>query len=340
MMLTFCTKYSFDEKKRQSRLASIGLGEDEYKLAEQLQRNVIKPNLDEIVIQLFRMIQLDDEAGKMFVQGFRSDKLTRFLYRYLTTLGKNFSDGAYFEQRLRVGIAHINAGVSFIAFQLAFRILQQILLDHVPENIKNRGFLSTFILKITSLDLVIATEAFEHYRLAQNPEAAIPSRGSVQQLLSSEQLNALLAANWREASGNCETYVGLAAIDDDQRVEQCYGQQTARDARNGVVQRMLTSLRPGDGLGQFDDEHFLIVLSNTTYENAYDICRRVMDKVALHPFSADKMTIPVTISIILTSYSHPEIHDEVLPRLMQALTKIQEQGINQLELVTDADTGG
>jgi len=340
MQLTFCTKYSLDEKKRQSRLSSMGLAEDEFKLAEQLQRHVIKPNLDDIVIQFFRMIQLDDEAGNMFAKGFRSDKLTRFLYRYLTTLGKDFTEGVYFEQRLRVGIAHINAGVSFIVFQLAFRILQQLLLDNLPRDIKNREFLSAFILKITSLDLVIATEAYENYRLAKTPDAIVPTRGSVQQLLNSEQLNALLAANWRDAADDCETYVGLAAIDDDQRIEQCYGQQTAQDARNGAVQRILSSLRPGDALGQFDDEHFLLVLSNTSNKNAHDICRRVMDKIASHPFSADKMTIPVTISIVLASYAHPEIHEEVLPSLLQTLTKLQEQGINQLELVADANTGG
>ena len=210
----------------------------------------------------------------------------------------------------------------------------------VPKDSKNQTYLSAFILKITTLDLIIATEAYEQYRLQQNPQAKIPPRGSVQQLLNADQLNTLLASNWLAADENIETYVGLARVDEDQRIEQCYGQQTANEARNGVVQRMLASLRPGDGLGQFDDEHFLIVLSNTTHENAYDICRRVMHKIAANPFSADKMTIPVTISVIVTPYHHAEIHDEVLPGLVKALARLQEHGINQLELVGNADTGG
>jgi len=342
MQLTFCTKYSFDDKKRAARLAALSLSLDEYKLAQQFQRQVIEPNLEHLVTQFFRILKLDDEINHMFAKGFREDKLEWFLRRYLSTLGVNFTEATYFEQRLRMGLAHLNVGVSLVSYQLAYRILQQLLFDAVPNKTRNHDLLQAFVLKITTLDLIIATEAYGHYGKAdattENDEQPVPHHQ--RQLLGLDRLSDYIEVNKAHDSEALLTFFALVRIDNDHRIEQCYGNETEQQVRNGVVQRIFAELRPRDTMGSVDDGYYLIVLSHLTENEALDVCRRIMDKIAAHPLSADKITIPVTMSAILTHDFSLDATQASIEKLSVALANIQEKGVNQLELFIDADSGG
>ncbi|MDH5259544.1 MAG: protoglobin domain-containing protein [Gammaproteobacteria bacterium] len=351
MKLVFCEKYGFDEKKRKGRISASGLGTDESALAEQVQRHVIHPHMDELIPQFFRIMRLDDEANRVFSRGFRDDKLQHFLANYLTSLGDDFDQPKYFEQRLRMGIAHVNAGVNLVVFQLGYRVLQQLLMDLVPKAAKNEALLRAFILKITTLDLVIATEVYQkynvaHYTHATNGTGAIEgttkvlekegaanfSRGSLRSLLSDDQVNELLLTGLQQSNSDASSCLAIAKIDELEKIEQVYGKATVEQVRQGLTARLLSTLRPGDGVGLIAGGGFIVVLSHTTLPIAEEICKRLMRCISQNPVSADKMTIPVTISLVLMLVDTDVESKELIQLLEKQLTQIQKKGVNQLEI--------
>ena len=344
MKLVFCEKYGFDEHKRKARLSASGLGVDEVTLAEQVQRHVVQPHMDELIAQFFRLLRLDDEANRIFSRGFRDDKLQHFLANYLVSMGDEFDQAKYFEQRLRMGIAHVNAGVSLVVFQVGYRILQQLLVDLVPIQAKNESLLRAFILKITTLDLIIATEVYQRYtggHISENgAEHFTPeqfSRGSVRKVLNDEQVNELLLTGLQQPDSESETCLAVAKIDELEKIEQVYGKETAKQIREGLTSRLLSTLRPGDGVGLVADGGFLFVLSHATLPIAEEICKRLMQCVSQNPVSADKMTIPVTISLVLMLVDTDAEHKVFISHLQQQLKQIQAKGVNQLELVNEVE---
>ena len=348
MKLIFCEKYGFDEHKRKGRLSAIGLGEDEVALAEQMQRHAIQPNLDALIAQFFRLLRLDDEANNVFSRGFREDKLQHFLANYLASIGAEFNQPTYFEQRLRMGIAHVNAGVSLIIFQVGYRILQQLLMDAIPENAKNVDLLRAFILKITTLDLIIATEVYQKYTGLMPSDEGVTkkdsealSRGSLRKLLNHDQVNELLLTGLAQSNQELPGCLAIATIDEIEKIEQVYGKETVAQVRQGLTARLLATLRPGDGVGVIANKGFIFVLSHTSLLVAEEISKRLMNCVSQHPISADKMTIPVTISLVLARVDSNEVssdepHDMngiLIQHLEAQLTQIQAKGVNQLEIL-------
>jgi len=342
MKLVFCEKYGFDEQKRNGRLAATGLGKDEVALAQQMQRHIIQPHLDDIITQFFRILRLDNEASRIFSRGFRDDKLEHFLASYLGSLGAEFDQPRYFEQRLRMGIAHVNAGVNLLTFQLAYRILQQLLMDLLPEKIKNETLLRAFILKITTLDLIIATEAYQQYSCFESPRSdentsiQPMSRGSLRKLLNGEQVNELMLSGLAQANSDSPQMavcLAMANVDEIDKIEQVYGKTTVEQVRQGLTARLLATLRPGDGVGLVANGGFLFVLSHSTLTIGEEICKRLMACISQNPVSADKMAIPVTISLVLTFVDADFEHKILIQTLEKQLTQIQAEGVNQLEII-------
>ena len=335
MKLTFCEKYGFDESKRHGRLAAIGLGEDELALVDQVQRHVIEPKREQIISQFFRVLRLDDEVNRVFSRGFRQEKLENFLANYLLSMGVDFNQAKYFEQRLRMGIAHINAGVNLVVFQMAYRMLQQLLIDALPSEAKNEDLLRAFILKITTLDLIIATEVYQKYQTALKSEAQNESlsRGSLRKVLNEDQVSELLLTGLQQSTSESPGCIAVGRIDELEKVENVYGKETVDLVRQGVISRLLATLRPGDGVGLVAGQGFLFVLSHTTLDIAGEISKRLMACISDHPVSADKMTIPVTISLVLVAVDPDVEHKLHIQQLEQQLTNIQAKGINQLEIL-------
>ncbi len=336
MKTLFCEKYNFNKLKCQGYLASTGLGAAELPLASQIQQLVIAPNLKQLVTTFFAMLRLNDEADRLFSRGFRDDKLQQFLIEYLISLGVEFDQLNYFEQRLRMGIAHVNAGINLVVFQTGYRILQQLLIDAVPENIENAAILRGFILKITTIDLIIATAVYVKSEktssgaLMNKNEA---SRGSVNQLLNNDQVNELLLTGLQSGSTDSTSCIAVAKIDELEKVESVYGKDTVDQVRKGITARLLMTLRPGDGVGIIAGGGYLFVLSQTTISIAEDICNRLKSSISQNPVSADNMTIPVTMSLVLSDVTPEAEHKLLIQRLEQQLTLSQSKSVNQLEIV-------
>jgi len=334
MKLIFSEKYLFNEEKRKGRLAAAGLGEDEVSLGEQMQRHVILPHMQEIISQFFRLLRLDGEANQIFSRGFRDDKLEKFLTSYLKTLGVRFNQAVYFEQRLRMGIAHVNAGVTLVVFQQGYRILQQLLVDFVPDVAKNDELLRAFILKITTLDLIIATEIYQSYDGFQGENGVSNhSRGSVQKVLNRDQVGELILTGLEPIEGESSSCVAIARVDELNKIENVYGKETATLVRQGITDRLLATLRPGDGVGLISENRYLFVISHTELDHAHEICRRLLNSINEHPISADKITIPVTISLVLSAVDQNTDQKQLISDLELALTQSQHKGVNQLGIL-------
>ena len=102
---------------------------------------------------------------------------------------------------------------------------------------------------------------------------------------------------------------------------------------------MLATLRPGDGVGLVAGGGFIFVLSHTTLPIAEEICIRLMACVSQNPVSADKMTIPVTISLVLMIVDKDAETKIFISHLEKQLIQIQAKGVNQLGIF-DGVVGG
>ena len=106
MELQYCEKFGYDKSKVEERLALVGLSEADHTIAGRLQQEVIVPRFNAIVDVFFdRLLQIS-EVRKML----HSDELVnserKNQSKFLLSLGMGFDSLSYFEDRLRVGVAH------------------------------------------------------------------------------------------------------------------------------------------------------------------------------------------------------------------------------------------
>ncbi|MDH5377798.1 MAG: protoglobin domain-containing protein, partial [Gammaproteobacteria bacterium] len=142
----YCEKFGFDHEYIQRRLALLGLGDGDLMLAKRLQERVIRPNVKRITGQFYRLLEQDEEFLLVVKDKDTLNRLKKTQVEYLTSLGVDFTGIAYFESRLRVGLAHVWANVGLAIYHCAYRILQQLLIDSIPPNSKKKDIYIAFIL--------------------------------------------------------------------------------------------------------------------------------------------------------------------------------------------------
>src|SRR5713101_7355506 len=129
----YCEEYGFGSKKRKARLVSLGLTQADHKSALLLQNEVMGPHLDEIVDAFYDYLLKRPEFRKVIAKGFDVAHLKKTQTLYLLNLGVGFDQAEYFEERLRVGLAHAHAGVPLSLYQSAYCLLQPLMIDHFPD---------------------------------------------------------------------------------------------------------------------------------------------------------------------------------------------------------------
>ena len=160
-----CESRGFDAAAITKRLKLLGLAGPDYRAqGEALQNHVIRPNTDTIVDSFNDSLVGIEEFNSIVSEFSDSTKRKETQQHYLLSLGVEIDQRQYFEERLRIGSVHQRIGVPQSLYQCSFQMLQCLLIQHIPRQIRHdqTAFeeMINFILKITTLDMSLAVESY------------------------------------------------------------------------------------------------------------------------------------------------------------------------------------
>jgi len=170
----YCEKFGCVPKTRLKQLMLLELREEDLKLAIILHDEIISPNIEAITSNFYKQILKNKDVREIFSHGFSIGNLKKTQTTYLLSLGINFNDPTYFNNRLYVGHIHARIGIKPTLYQCSFRILQDLIIQRIPINHPGFTELLQFVLKITTLDMTLAIHAYEYEltdSIAHNPQS-------------------------------------------------------------------------------------------------------------------------------------------------------------------------
>jgi len=120
-------------------------------------------------------------------------------------------------------------------------------------------------------------------------------------------------------------------IDLFKKVNDTYGHLVGDYVLKELAAIVKKSLRKSDICGRFGGEEFLILLPNTRANGALKLATKLNKLVREHSFQYDSKTIPITISLGITSVSYSDSYHSIIQRCDEALYKAKENGRNRVE---------
>ena len=309
----YCDQYGLDEAARAARLALLGFSDTDGEVADLLSRTVIAPNVDEIVNRFYEVLQGNAAYLEFLNRTPDLDRLRQTQTVYLLSLGQDFASGEYFEERLRVGLAHARIGLPLHLYECAYNTMRHFILDAVPAEIQadiNRyNELISFLSRITALDMSLAIETYHLAKIGlleesletlqlQDEELRYKiATDSLTELASHSQALSVLQQAIKLAKRN-ESPLCVCMIDLDhfKRINDTFGHLVGDVVLRDVSARMQAAVRSFDTLGRFGGEEFVIILENTPLDTAREVIERVRSRVGDSPINVKGTEINVTLS--------------------------------------------
>jgi diguanylate cyclase (GGDEF)-like protein len=341
---SYSQRYGFDARWRQQQLELLGLTERADGYANLLHGQVLSGGVAEAVVEAFFERLMAHEPARRLLTSFDVERLRATQLQYLNSFGVDYASEAYFEQRLRVGVAHARVGVPLSLYLTAYSLLQSLILERVsrtelsPE--QGRG-VAAFVLRITALDIALATEVYHRTGVSALEASVQRMRGEREELRQAmrtddltgvlnratvmTQLQAALEAARRTGQPLC---VIMADLDFFKAVNDLHGHLVGDEVLRGVAARVRAAVRDFDFVGRFGGEEFLLVLENTSLHTARQVAERVRRRVADGLLHCREAEVPMTISQGLTQVREDDSPDGLIDRADKALYRAKHSGRN------------
>ena len=343
MEYPYCIKFGFDGASIGSRLKWLELEFSDHVTAWQLQELVIAPNSQTIIDDFYTYLGGIDESRPFLSDKKTLERLKLTQKSYLENLGIKFDSPEYFESRLRVGQAHAWIGLSLSLYQCSYRLLTQLIIDHIPADCDSsqREELQIFIHKITALDMSLAIETY-HVAQVRTLEESLDRAEDKQNQLRIEAstdaltglynhehiLSTLRSTLEDDALAGKPTSVMMADLDHFKEINDTHGHPVGDKVLMEVSQRLGTAVRNFDCLGRYGGEEFLIVLKNTSLSTALSVAERVREHISAGPVSLHGIMVDVTVSIGVAVVQPGDEADNLVSRADEALYEAKSAGRN------------
>lgn len=338
-------RLGFSAPRRRAYLAMVGLTGSDHRWARYLQKYIIRPNCEALVDHFANALLANPEARALLSGEHTMAHLRTAQSAYLRTLGTSFGGAGYFESRLQIGHAHARAAVPLTLYLASYCHLQLLILAHVPATLRAdparyEAFVA-FLLKITALDMALATETYHRSRVGELEQSITALRHETTQLhrlvdtdtftgLANHAhiLNVLTEALRR--TGGAPLSLIIADLDAFKAINDAYGHPVGDQVIHEVTARMQAAARRGDVLGRYGGDEFIIVLKDTTPHTAKTIAKRIRAHVGDQPLELDGRTIHVTMSLGVASAQAGEDADAFIARADRALYQAKQTGRNRV----------
>lgn len=126
--------------------------------------------------------------------------------------------------------------------------------------------------------------------------------------------------------------IGILDIDHFKSVNDDYGHVTGDVVLREIARRVENGIRPGDAVGRFGGEEFLVLMPGASSAEAGKILEGVRLRIEAGPVEYDHSLVHVTASLGGTSAVPGEGEDEILVRADQALYRAKGLGRNRVEM--------
>lgn len=308
-----------------------------------LQERVIRPNLDSIVGRFCDALVRVEEINSIVADYSDLERLRGIQEQYLLSLGVDFQRREYFEERQRIGSVHQKLGVPQSLYQCTYRQLQDLLIEHVPGEIRDDGdvFASTirFILKITTLDMSLAVESYCTDRVSNLKRTLKSERDETERLrklsitdwltdlhnhsYSRRCLSAALDRSQREKTPLC---VVMADLDHFKNVNDTHGHLIGDEVLRITAARMLSAARSADLVGRYGGEEFLFILQDTDLADGEEVAERVRSRIRVDTVHCGEASMRVTMSLGLAEARTGDSVDDLIERADAALYAAKDAG--------------
>jgi diguanylate cyclase (GGDEF)-like protein len=346
---TLCEKYGFDHKHRQQRLLLVGLSSADLPLAGALNEKIIAPNVNQVVEDFYSFLFSHEATHRFLDTGPRIKKLQQTQTEYLLTLGRDFDTPAYFEERLRVGQTHDKIGLPFSLYQSAYGWLQdrlfRLMLQSPALDPAQREALQSFLIRVVTLDMSLATETYYFERVADLQAHLfdiVSQRDELTEKVERDTLTGvasrvfILAQLEKETQRLSKTSAPLSVIMADldffKKVNDEHGHLVGDRVLREVGRRLNAAVRQVDWVGRYGGEEFLLVLPGTHLELASMIADRARQSVAATPIHTQEATICMTVSMGVTEAQTGDSVETLIHRADDALYQAKHSGRNCVKL--------
>lgn len=329
---------------RAARLALLGLDTQDIAIAHLLQSRVIIPHVDDLLDAFYDRLLAHPAARQIIEKGSTVEALKATQRAYLLSLGMNFTSEDYFENRLRIGAVHLRVGLEPSLYQCAYSVLQQLLLAHIPADGPDAARLVAFVLKITNLDMSLAIESYQESMLENlrrsvdslKDEASTLSEriatDALTGVLSRQKILDLLNQRASEATAQHPAAVIMADLDHFKKVNDLYGHIAGDRVLVDVAQRMRNAVRRVNAIGRYGGEEFLIVLNDTSPDQALMVAERIRERIAGQPVKINGREVAMTISLGIACSEGDAAGVNLINRADEALYAAKRNGRNRVEL--------
>ena len=332
--MSLCESLGFDAEAIAERLALAGLGGGICsRQSGPLQDHVIEPNVDTIVDELVAALSRDPQFIDIIARHSHPEQLKTVLKSYLLSLGRDCCEASYFEWRLHIGVVHNLVDVPLSRYQCAYRLLQSLLIDAIPDTIRTDPEawqdMIQFILKITVLDMSLAIETFHGHKLA-NAEALLNTdslTGVHNRNSAMRELSRRLQESQAEGRALCAI---MADLDHFKSVNDNHGHLSGDETLRITARRLSACARESDIIGRYGGEEFLIVLENTALPQAHRLAERMRRSVSKDPVHAGDHTVRVTISMGIAEAAASDTATTLIGRADRLLYAAKSDGRNRV----------
>ena len=344
MPFNYCEKFGFDQNRIDEYLAILQLTDKDLQTAVEFRDLVIVDHGENIVKQFYAQILKHPDAQAVMALGFDSGQLQQTFLKYLQDLGVGFNSEEYFESRLRIGMAHVWAGVGLGIYQCSYSVLHRLLIEHIPADLDQRGVFIDYLAKITVLDTFLAVEAFHRVKIdsletmldrEQKNLSSLKHEyqyDSLTKLLSRQSILGILKDRISDTEQVGSLCIIMADIDFFKKINDYYGHLVGDQILCGVAKRLDASTREKDYVGRYGGEEFVFLLHTSELNTATRIAERIREDIDSAPFNIDNHQIHVTISLGLAMVSPQDDARSALEKADKALYQAKNAGRNRVEV--------
>jgi diguanylate cyclase (GGDEF)-like protein len=337
-----CDQFGFDAAWREAQLTLIGLDShtrDDVRLLHD--KLLSREAVEQIVGQFYSQLLLNKQAADL-LSSFDIGHLKARQVDYLSEFGIRFRDANYFESRARVGVAHARVGVPLSLYLESYGMLQCLMLEFLLDQVEDRTqreIMTRLVLKLTTLDIALATEVYYRSRI-QDLDRSVKSLKQEQSVLRTQlEQDALTGASSRTsllrvlqgAIDRCDKTgqplaVIMADLDHFKAVNDTQGHLVGDRVLSEVAARIKSALREFDLVGRYGGEEFVILLENTSLHTARQISERIRQHVGSQPVHAASQQIEITISQGIAMWVEGDDKQSLLKRADQAMYAAKNAG--------------
>jgi len=310
-MRDLCTTYAMNTGRRTLLLGLLELTQDDHKVAQMLHQTLLDEQADKIVDSFYKYLFQHNEYA-LLLDAEIIPVLKKTQAAYLHSFGIDFDTKTYFEHRLRVGLAHKKVGLTLGLYQCAYRELQQLMLNEIPENFMQDGIngraICSFIHKITTLDMTLAIESYHDASvmdIQDELDNVNDEQDELREKVKTDSLTGLFTRDHgfavlkdclsreKDKHGVC---LIMADIDHFKAVNDSYGHLAGDEVLRQIAALLTSAVRDFDAVCRFGGEEFMIVLCRATADIAMKVAERIRESVKQNVVHYDDTDIQVTIS--------------------------------------------